>query len=198
MNTTSPAESHFHCSAEWHLVKLSPVCAIVYPFALRISKGSQKFACSAKSVGEYFGYEERAIRRAYRELEELGFFVRIETGFFEANVFKVLTHKDWAVENPNRCTTKMEFPWTGEGDPLGQRLWIASGARVKFKAFQIKFLRDLGLPEKEVVADFEKFWTREYASTHANQYKTNRKGIVGRFMLYMKAKAAHLQAAVSA
>ncbi len=195
MNTTTPAESHFHCSAEWHLAKLSSVCAIVYPFALRISKTYQKFTCSAKSVAEYFDYEERAIRRAYKELEELGLFVRIETGFFEANVFKVLTHKDWATENPNRCTTKIEFPWTGEGDPLGQKLWIASGARVKFKEYQIKFLRDLGLPENEIVGEFESFWAKEYAKTHANQYKTNRKGIVGRFILHMKAKAQSRAAA---
>jgi len=145
----------FHCCAEWHLAKLSsPSAAFVYPFALRISKNSGKFACSATSVGAFFGKHRTTILRAYHELTNVGLFELLEYGKFDVNIYKVLKHDAWALKHPGLCTRKVEFPWTGEGDALGQNLWAASGCRVKFKEFQVAACRKTGLREETIVSLF--------------------------------------------
>src|SRR5438445_9480081 len=113
----------YHCCAEWHLSKIrsSPACALIYSFALRISRTSRKFSCSAISVAEFFGLNEKTVRRAYRSLVAAGFFILLERGTFESNMYRVLTHNEWKEMNPHRCAVKAEFPCTGEGDPLGQK-----------------------------------------------------------------------------
>jgi hypothetical protein len=176
---------HYHCSAEWHLARLSPASRVVYPHALRLSRKSGKFCGSAVGLAEYFAYERHAIGRSLRELVETGFFVLLEKGTFESNIYKVLPHTEWAAANPGRCTSKVEMPWAGEGDPLGQQLWIASGSRIKFRDDQVQFLRKLGLSEPEIVSQFEKFWVLENAKVKASIYKSNRRGIVRRFLTIM-------------
>jgi len=151
-------ETNFHCGSEWHLSRLdSRAAALVHPFALRISKGSKRFAASATSVAQFFGLHRTTILRAYHELNELGFFELLEYGMFDTNIYRVLNHTEWAKEHPGLCTMKAEFPWTGEGDPLGPRLFAASGCRVKFKEFQIREYRETGLPEDTIVRHFEEF-----------------------------------------
>ncbi len=145
----------FHCCAEWHLAQLgSPSAALVYPFALRISKNSGKFACSATSVGAFFGKHRTTILRAYHELTKVGLFELLEYGKFDVNIYNVLRHDAWAPKHPGLCAKKIEFPWTGEGDLLGQQLYAASGCRVKFKEFQITACRKTGLPEETIVSLF--------------------------------------------
>jgi hypothetical protein len=152
------AFTNYHCCAEWHLARLhSPTAALVYPFALRLSKTSRKFACSAVSVGEFFGLDRKTILRAYRQLTDKGFFELVESGAFDVNIYRVLLHKEWAAKYPGQCAKKIEFPWAGEGDLLGRRLYAASGGKVKFKPFQIVGYRNTGLKEDKIVALFEEF-----------------------------------------
>lgn len=185
------SETKFYCCAEWHLARLSSICSLVYPFALRLSKTHGGiYTYSAKSVAEFFGYDEWTVRElGYKKLSELGFFVLLERGTFEANVYQVLSHKEWAVAHSNQCAVKITFPWTGEGDKLGQDLYVASGSKVKFKDHQIKFLRSLGLPEAEILSEFETFWVEQSSKSYANQFKSNRSSLVGGFVLRMKAVA---------
>ena len=147
----------FHCCAERHLARLKPRAALVYPFALRISKHSKRFACSASSVGDFLGLHRTTVLRAYHQLADIGFFELLERGHFDVNIYRVLRHDEWANEHPGLCATKSEFPWTGDGDPLGQKLYAISGARVKFKEFQVKEYRATGLDESTIVLLFDEF-----------------------------------------
>jgi hypothetical protein len=183
-------ETKFHCCSEWHLARLSPISFLVYPFALRLSKThGGRYSYPATLVGEFFDYDEWTVQQSYKELEKAGFFRRLETRFFEGNVYRVLSHKEWAADHPGQCAVKTTLPWTGEGDKLGQDLYVASGSAVKFYDNQIKFLRSLGLSEEQIVSEFETFWTEQSCKSNASKFKSNRAGIVGRFMLAMKALA---------
>lgn len=184
-------ETKFHCCAEWHLARLTPICSLVYPFALRLSKThGGLFSYPATLIAEFLDYDEWTVRQSYKELEQIGFFRLRETRMFEANVYKVLIHKEWAADHPDQCATKTTNPWTGEGDKLGQALYVASGSAVKFYENQIKCLRSLGLPEEQIVSEFEAFWTEEARKSQAGKFKSNRPAIVGRFLLAMKARYA--------
>jgi hypothetical protein len=75
---------------------------------------------------------------------------------------------------------KLEYPWAGEGDPLGQRLWLESGTRVKFMEFQVRNIRDLGLPEDEILEQFG-----AYLNLHGGRCKKP-KNVPAGFYLYLK------------
>jgi hypothetical protein len=171
----------YHCCSEWHLARMSPACSLVYPFALHISKESRKFSCSARGVAEFFGRNEKTVQRAYRELVEGGFFVLLQKGQFESSIYEVLTHKEWSERNPGQCTHKTEYPWTGEGDPLGRRLYAASGGRIKFMPFQVEAYRKTGFSEDEIVSFFEKF-----LSAAAYHYPSNRKWAGLDFLMFLR------------
>jgi hypothetical protein len=150
--------SNFHCCAEWHLARLQcPTTALVYPFALRISKNSGKFACSAISLAGFLDVHRTTVLRAYHLLAEIGFFELLEYGNFDTNIYAVVLHRTWAETHPGQCPQKTEFPWTGEGDPLAKQLYAASGGRVKFKAFQIAEYRKMDIDESKLIAMFNEF-----------------------------------------
>ena len=150
--------TNFHCCPEWHLAKLkSPTGALIYPFAHRLSRRSHKFSCSSETVGEFFGRDRKTVLRAFGELCKVGFFELIEKGRFDVNVYRVLSHTEWAAKNPGKCAQKVQYPWTGEGDKLGQRLYAASGTRVKFRSYQVAAFRNTGLDEETIVSLFETF-----------------------------------------
>lgn len=174
-------ETAFHCCAEWHLARLkSPTTALVYPFALRIATNSGKFACSAISVSHFLGVHRTTVLRAYQELTTLGFFELLEHGMFDTNIYRVLRHNEWADQHPGLCAVKVEYPWTGEGDPLGQRLYAASGGRVKFKDFQVRAYRATGLEEDTIVELFE-----DYRSAEGKYRKA--RNVPYHFLVYLRA-----------
>jgi hypothetical protein len=150
--------SNFHCCAEWHLARLPcGRAAPVYTFAQRISHNSRRFSCSAVSVARYFDVHRTTILRAYHCLSEIGFFVLLEYGKFDTNLYMVVSHQEWAKANPGKCVQKLKFAWTGEGDPLAIKLYAASGGRVKFMDFQVAEYRKTGFDEEKIVALFQEF-----------------------------------------
>jgi hypothetical protein len=189
--------SEYHCTAEWHISRMKSRWALaVYNFALRISKESGVFFCSAVGLAEYFGCNERSIRRAYEQLLEAGFFELTGQAPFEANVYKAIPHRVWAERNPGQCVTRLASPWSGECDQLGQKLWVVSGGRARFRPYQIKFLKRLGLSEEEIVSEFEAFWFSHSRSTRADQFKSNRRLLIGQFIDLMKEKAGRSRVVV--
>jgi len=150
--------TNYHCCAEWHLAQVRcPTAALVYPFALRISKNSRMFSCSAISVARFLGLHRTTVLRAYHKLSDIGFFDLLEYGKFDTNIYRVVSHRAWAESHPGKCPEKTQFPWTGEGDLLAQKLYGASGGRVTFKPFQISEYRKSGLAEDEIVTRFKEF-----------------------------------------
>jgi hypothetical protein len=176
---------YYYCSWEWHIARLSPVCSLIYPYAFRVSGGmntqlaDRRFFGSAKSLATYFDYSESQVRRGLLELEEIGFFQLIARKKFKPTHFRVLSHDDWAAKQKGKCTTKREFPWTGEGDSLGRSLWKMSGGHVRFADFQVKGLRKLGVDESKVVAQFSAYWEQ-------TGQKMKPKNVPANFYMHMK------------
>jgi hypothetical protein len=110
---------YYHCSWEWHIARLIPVCSLIYPFAFRVSGGmdtplaDRRFYGSAESLATYFNYSESQVRRGLLELEESGFFQLIARKKFTPTHFRVFSHDDWAAKHKGRCTAKVQYPWTG-------------------------------------------------------------------------------------
>lgn len=154
-----PQDSPYHCSAEWHLAALRPICALIHGFALHIGWESRTFSCSAVNMAEYLQRNESTIRAGYKELEDLGFFEKKIQGRFNSSVYRVLNHEEWAKKNPGRCVQKLDFGW--KDDPLGQRLYIASGMRVKWREQQINALRNVGSTDERIVEEFERYYELE-------------------------------------
>ena len=167
MDNSSPLiheNEYFHCSWEWHIARLSSICSVIYPLVFRVSGGietklfDRRFFASAESLATYFGYSECHVCRGLKELETAGFFQLIARKKFKPTHYRVVSHEEWALKHPGQCTIKVEFPWTGEGDPLGQTLWKMTCGEVKFADFQVKGLRNLGMDEDEIAAEFAIFW----------------------------------------
>lgn len=173
-------ESHYHCSAEWHLAKLSPMCAPLYSFALRISRGHEgRFFCSAVNLAHYFGYDESTIRRALNQLHELGFLQIWRRQKFQPNNYRVVDHTQWAEAHPNQCVAKADIGWSDGQDLLGQELFVETGGRVKWRQFQIDNLRRLGLSDARVALAF-----REFYKTAGHDWKQS--SIPTRFYAWLK------------
>src|SRR5271166_1923860 len=109
-------DAPYFCREEWHLARLTPVCAPLYSFARRISYQTKIFVCSAVNLASFFDYNERSIRRGMRELDETGFFELQEQHMFCPTKYRVLDHQEWVREHAGSCAAKLEYPWAGEGD----------------------------------------------------------------------------------
>jgi biotin operon repressor len=155
------AETEYHCTAEWHLSRMrSKYAAPVYGFALRLSRKSGSFYASQIRLSEYFGCSRRTIWAAVQELEAIGFFVRISRSRFRTTVFTVLDHGTWAKRNPGKCPSKIEMPWSAEGQVLGRELHAISGGRVKFRPEQIEYLKS-NFTDEEIKQGFHRLLGQE-------------------------------------
>lgn len=172
----APPESIFHCGAEWHLTGLA---FRIYSLASRLSHKSNRFHPTGASLAAHFKCSTRSIYRAIDDLVEAGFFSLIDQGMFESSVYKVLSHKEWASNNLGMCCVKESMPWSGEADPLGQDLHALSGGRARFREFQIRTIRDVGLSEDEVKQNFKTFVDMPGA---INKPKT----LPGRFIQFLR------------
>lgn len=150
----------FECSEQFHLAAMSPVCALIYGLAYRLTKGGDlPFFPSASNIAQYVNRSPHQVRRGLKELEKRGFLELEEARKFQPNRYRVISHRVWAGLNPGRCCTKLEYHYSEGADPLGQRLWASSGGRIHFQAFQISNLRTLAATDEEIAEEFEKFWS---------------------------------------
>lgn len=177
----------FYCSASWHIE--NGLAFRIYELAYMLTHPKGKlvttFRASAPQLADYFRYRERSIYTALEDLTNLGFFVLIERGFFESNIYGVISHSEWAKTNLNRCAEKLEYSYSAEGDPLGVDLYALSNGRVKFIPFQIKTIREIGFTEDEIKTYFQSF----LSSIAGEKHKT-RKSIPGRFIMYLRKQRA--------
>jgi len=189
--------AEYHCTAEWHLTRMKSRWALaVYNFALRISKESGVFFCSAVRLAEYFGCNERSIRRAHKQLLEAAFFELTDQVTYEPNVYKVVRHKLWAEKHPGKCVMKREFPWSQDGNQLGRALWSVSGGQAPFMNHHIKSLQKLGFSDEEIISEFKAFWSSHRHTMRADRFKSNRRLLIGQFIDLMKEKAGRSRVVV--
>jgi hypothetical protein len=129
----------------------------LYSLAYRITRACKnKYRASVPQLMHHFGRSESTFHRAYGNLRDLGFFLLLESGqgTWESNVFRVLTHEEWAEAHPNQCAVKIDNNWQDGFDPLGIELFNVSGGKVKFRPFQIMWYRQNGLTDDEIVGLF--------------------------------------------
>ena len=189
LSTDESFESQYHCTVEWHLARITNFASILYPFALRISKGSRRFFCSQEKLAAHFGVSRSTIRRAIKELVALGFFSLLAQEKFRPSLYRVLRHKEWVVEHPQRCAVKQTMPWSQEeGDPLGISFHNASGGRIKYEPYKLAALRNTGLSDDALVVRFEQFLGFEYRRRNngAREWHGRWSGVHYRFLRWIK------------
>jgi hypothetical protein len=160
--------SEFYCCAEWHISRFKwakEAAALIYPWALRLCNSGEKrmFRASVAQAAEFFRIGMRTAQRAFEYLREAGVFILIESGKdnYEASTFEILTHQEWAAENPGQCTIKYDNGWAATEDKLGPGLFTLSGGKIKFKPFQIHLYRKTISDEYVIKLAFSR-WYPEY------------------------------------
>jgi len=174
MSSAKSPDKNFYCTTEWHLAHFkSNVAGMIYGFACKIARESGKYAVSVESCADYFDLDPRAVRKAYHELSEEGWFVLLTVGYYAPNVYQPMQkHDDWAKAHIGRCCVKTEFPWTVDNNSFGQRLFAATGSKPQLKPHikrhHLKALRksmsSYGDSESEVVALFEEWYPSQFHS----------------------------------
>jgi hypothetical protein len=183
--------SNYHCSPEWHMAQLTstPFAGPLYGFAYRISKKTQRFHGSVVGVAEHFGVSRSKVQRAIEALVTLGFFVVISKEPFSPSVYSVLSHKDWAEAHPGCCVVKEKFSWSGEvGDPLGVRLWSASGGKIRYQPYRLAALRKTGLSDEQIVSRFDEFITAEHERRQSQHWHGRWAVVSYRFLRWLTGK----------
>jgi hypothetical protein len=180
MSTIAKSQSSsFHCTAEWHLQKLnSRFAPVLYFWAGRLSAKSESFFPSVDNIAQYFSVHRTTVFRALDELIFYEWFEIIHNEPGKPVVYRVRSHKELVSEGRLECVQKETFPWTGEGDRLGQNLYATSGGRVMFYPRQMQGLRNSGLDDTRIIQEFRIFldrnpqkgpdWKRVYYVFHAH------------------------------
>lgn len=95
-----------HCSAEWHL-RDNPRAIGIYTLACRITKSGQKgsFYLSQPQVAQYFGWNLKTVRAAFKAVRDSGLFTLLRSGSGGdghanyANIYDVVTHSKLSKDN---------------------------------------------------------------------------------------------------
>lgn len=102
------AATAFHCSADWHLIRLGKYALAVHSLMLRIQGDDLDFFGSVVQVAEYFGASRRHIRRAVNQLIKIGFVQKITARSGCSTIYRALAHKEWAERHPGQCAVKRD------------------------------------------------------------------------------------------
>jgi len=109
--------TNYFCTAEWHLKRCMgdhvTLAALLYSFALGISRESGEFFCSGRRLAKYFDCNPTTLYDAIGLLEYVGFFQYIVTLTDGRKMYRVLTHAEWAEQNPGQCAVKTLKPKNG-------------------------------------------------------------------------------------
>jgi len=156
---TLQEESTLYCSSEWHLSQFkSNLAPLIYSHAFHVAGTSGIYFISLGTLAKYFKADYKTVWNAVRELVESGWFIVVSERKGDVTTYRVRDHKAWVREHPGLCTTKFEYPWTGEdGDRLAVEIYTASGGRVKCYANQIIALRKSRLSDTEIVLRWKQF-----------------------------------------
>lgn len=178
----------FHCSAEWHFARLSGrgkfFAATLYSFAYHLSKNTGNFYSSIPRLAEYFGVDERTVRKALHGLEKTGFFEIVAKPRGLPIQYRVVGHKDWAALHGGKCAAKAErMPWDDEPqDVLGKQLYAMSASRFKPYPNFIKGMRNTGHSDPAIVRHFGKFLPA-YQPKHKHAWSI---GLCQQFLTYLR------------
>jgi hypothetical protein len=135
----------------------SKLAAALYSWAWKLAKKTGVFSASAENVAEYFGVHRNTAQAALDELAWKGFFRMLECERFKPNVDELVDHRAWAKRHPHRCVGKISYHYTASGDPLGKQLHAISGQRARFLPNQVTGLRNLGLTDEQIEAEWREF-----------------------------------------
>ena len=190
MKKNRALETAFHCGTYWHLQDLA---LAIHSLACKVGyRHNNKFWANLKNLAVYFDVSESTIKRALKILEKSRFFEVLDDGPFISTVYRVLTHKEFIKKHPGQCCQKDALPWSDDPhvDPLAQQFYALSGGKVKFRTNDMKGLRNLGLSDKELLDEFQRFFDQKYPEG----YTGKRYSVIfsGRFVRHLKDKLGKL------
>ncbi len=163
-NNLDTEYGEYYCTTGWHLSRVSKrgatLAGYIYELAIRITDSEPEpriFWASLEKIADQFRVNRKTIYHAVKILVEVGLFVPyIEAGYMESASYIVLTHKQWADAHPGKCIERIEFDYS-KGDPLGRKLYQASGGHIKYTEHKLKALRNTGLDDSELLEQFRLF-----------------------------------------
>jgi hypothetical protein len=192
--------SHYHCTAEWHFSRFTghgaTLAPIIYDFAFHLTKPPQKpyFYASTPNLAEYFGVDEKTVRKALRLLAKSGFFELVRAMPGRTNQYRPVRHPEWQKKYPERCIQRLQVTY-GDEDPLGPVLYAASGSNFKvLGANVLKSMRNTGHSDDAIATHFNNFLETEGPFTR-EEY---RNGFLRMFMVYLRAQPMQLETAKAA
>jgi hypothetical protein len=179
----------FHCSAEWHFARLQGkgrfFAATLYSFAFHLSKSTGSFFASIPRMAEYFGVDERTVRKALHALEQTGFFELLAKPRGRPRQYRVVGHKEWASLRPGVCPQKEQTPWEDEPkDELGKMLYAISAGRFRPYPNFLKGMRRTGHSDLEIARHFRGFM-KTYRPKNMRIYAM---GLCKQFMSYLRSQ----------
>jgi hypothetical protein len=130
----SPKLAGLYCRASWHL-RHNSNAAVVYALALSITEGGKATVhLSHRQVATYYGWGLSKTSAAFKDCEDAGLFVRVQTGKGGgrpgrnsfANEYLVKTHQELAVAHPQYCLGPGTVPPT---ERLKRRRSVNSGRK---------------------------------------------------------------------
>jgi len=182
--------SHYHCTSEWHFAQLSGKGAyhasLLYTFSLRLSKNSRTFFCSVPRLADYFGVDERTIRKAIKQLVKLHFWEVLggqHGGEHYATRYRPLMHREWIERyGTANCVHRLDMPWKDEElDPLGREMYALSGGRFTPYVNFVKGIRNTGHSDAAILEYFAQF-----VVTQRPNGRRFAKGFAGDFIKYLR------------
>jgi hypothetical protein len=155
-------ETHYHCTAEWHLSKLkgsgATLAPLIYNFAFYLSKKSGVFYASIPRLAAYFSADEKTVRKAIRLLVKQGFFELLGQSPGATVRYKPISHTIWKTKYLG-CSEKLTAPWANEPgqDKLAVQLHAISGGQYTAFSNLIKGMRNTRHSEAAILEHFRTF-----------------------------------------
>lgn len=191
----TPSENAvLHCSAEYHIVRLtkrSTITLALYNLVVKVSHDSGRWNVSMRDLAEYFGVEERNMRAACQLLVGAGWLEELPESFYKNDakylgvptVMCAIDHEQWSNLHPGKCCKKRI---STNFDPLRGSILAVAGITVFPN--QLNAWRKSGLKDDEILLTARYVTARDQSTKYGVKGRADRlKTAIDRLIADMKA-----------
>jgi hypothetical protein len=157
-----PDDSVLHCSAVWHLRRLTGRSAYLtiplYERSMAVAHASGNFFVSLRKAAPYFNCHENELYRAAHLLLDAEWWTTDDgkPQLGRPVRYHPHAHDLWAESHPGTCCKKLDMPWNG-GDLLGQQLYAVTGGQQFFEKQIDGFRKKSGRTDAELLERAKQF-----------------------------------------